>query len=382
MRLLKMQNNKLYASKAAQRVACPGSHNLEAQFPNYETSSSREGDAAHWLAMKCLRDSHGLPDEELINPVKYVGESAENGEIITREMCDSADLFQRDVIETVGKNSLLYIEHRLDIGYIHPNCVGTPDVYAFSENTLYLWDYKFGYKNVEAYENWQLIEYAAGVLSKHKVIDEGKIVAVFKIVQPRCYYSEPLKEWRITLSDLHGYFTRLKRAEEQASLKQTTCLPNPLCTNCRGRHSCTALQETVLNNLSITDTNVKHELSPHALGNELRLLQHAAKLLDARITGLEQEAISKLQSGNRVAHFLLENSRGRQEWAISVDELRDIGQAFNLNLIKEPDAITPAQALKAGIPEEIIKECSVRKPGTLKLKPVNINDIQQLFGDK
>ena len=61
------EHSILSPSSAARRVACPGSRELEARFPESpESDYAREGEVAHWV-LRTLLESHisGFTDTEL-----------------------------------------------------------------------------------------------------------------------------------------------------------------------------------------------------------------------------------------------------------------------------------------------------------------------------
>ena len=371
----------LSPSRAARRVACPGSHFLEAKYPNVETESSREGTAAHWVAEEILHD----------HPIPELGSFTPNDEIVTQEMIDGAELYRRHIEhillgwdETLrqrgGLNKCVFIEQKLIISDIHPMCEGTPDCWVFLDNLrqLHIWDYKFGYTPISPEENWQLIEYAAGVLQK---INEYRINYAlanvdsihFHIVQPRDYRSlSKIKTWAISVDKLLPYFNILRKAENEATKPNAICRPNSECNYCRARHTCPALNETALIIADAIMQNTPDNLNNEELGAELRYLEYAQQRLSARITGIKEQVLNKLRSGKRIPFYQLDTSRPRERWTKSPEIIAKLGDLFGINLRKTPDVITPQQAIKAGLPEDIIKENSERPPGEFKVIPINM----------
>ena len=120
-----MTGHSLY-SLAARRVACPGSRALESNYPKDKDSPyALEGEAAHWLAHKLLGGCFG--EGELL-PI-----SAPNGEFLTLEMWDGAQIYADHILEIARKlGGDLHIEERIDITTIHPKCWGTPDCWLFN----------------------------------------------------------------------------------------------------------------------------------------------------------------------------------------------------------------------------------------------------------
>lgn len=363
-------------SSAARRVACPGSRALEAQYPSEKSPASLEGDAAHWAASILLKGTN----TELIK----IGDSAPNGELITQEMLDGAVLLVNHVMPGAAFADEVHIEKRINIQRIHPDCWGTPDVWYFNRNTggLYIFDYKFGHKNVEVFENWQLIEYAAGILDLLEVngFTDQHINVIFTIVQPRSFHKNgPVREWAISASGLRPYFNTLEQAERDSMTPETMCKPNPECNYCSARHACQALQNSALTAVDMSFNNAAWNLTPEQIGGELRILQYASELLEARITGLEQQALSLILSGTAIPHFTTEQGNGRDCWTKPIEEIKLLGEMFGTNLTKPVELITPKQAIKQGLSNDIIKDYYITPKSAVKLVLIDNKKTREIF---
>src|SRR5690606_17924549 len=111
--------------------------------------------------------------------------------------------------------------------------------------------FKYGHGYVDHVRNWQLIDYAQGVL-EHYGLAPGSASVSMTIYQPRCYQRGPaLRTWTITgeehralIQDLH---MRAKLVSPNAAA--TT---GPACKNCKGRVACEANQRMVGNALDVS----------------------------------------------------------------------------------------------------------------------------------
>lgn len=362
----------LAPSSAHRWVVCALAPHLEARFPETEPSpESLEGTAAHWVV------------EEYLNGfVRTVGELAPNGVPTTQEMIESAELVGEDIQRTLGPDwrRLLRIEQQVPIPQVHPrHNWGTPDYTARAtlpdgRKCLYIWDFKFGHGIVEVVENWQLIDYAAGLL------DDDVDLVEFAIIQPRAYHREgTVRRWRVFAVALEPYTLRLREAAEKATadggLPPATLSPKG-CKHCKGRHACEALQRTAYDSMSAAQQYGMLELDAQALGIELRLLTHGRALLDARISGLEAQAEALFKRGESVPFWTIERAPGRLAWTCGPEEVFSIGDDLGVNLRKPPEPVTPTQAKtaakKAGVSEifEVLtSEYTERKEGNAKLRP-------------
>lgn len=373
-----IEHSILPPSSAARRVACPGSRALEALYPeDMESQHAREGHAAHWVVS--LKLNGWLVD--------LTGE-APNGEPITQEMEDGAKLY-RDHIFSICKNPKeLHVEERIDITRIHSKMWGTPDCwwYDSKKNVLHIWDYKYGFGFVEVFENWQLISYAAGIIDAiiFESADIDMLVKVnFHIVQPRSYHKDgQIRTWISSYPNLCSYWEILRGTTVKAMQPESHCSPNPECNYCRARHACPTLQQSALTAVDVSKTNSPFDLSSHQTGAELRYLKHAAELLDARISGLSEQALAMIRRGDRVPGFKVEQSYERDRWIKPINEILALGKMFEIDIAKPIEVVTPKQAVKFGLPEQLVKKYSEKPKGALKLVETQENESRKIFGEK
>jgi len=360
----------LSPSNANRRMACPGSHKLESEVPKVNSDYAQEGILAHKIAADILR--HG----------EYTLDDTSG----TDEMFEGAELYA-GFIRSRATGTNIYIEKPLDISIIHPDCRGTPDAWSLlNGGELDIYDYKFGHAFVEVFENWQLIEYAAGILQYLNInsFKDQHIFVHMHIIQPRSFHPEgQIRSWRIWASDLRPYFNLLEAGEHAATQENPTCTPSPECNYCMARHICPALQASSMAAVNISHSAVAHNLNANQLSNELRVLEHAIEILKARISGLSAEALAMLSRGERLPHHYADRGRGRERWNIPEDEIIALGEMLGLSLSK-PSVITPKQAiaLKSSLfPAERIRKLSTMPFGELKLMPVDTRKTDKIFGE-
>lgn len=370
----------LAPSSAARWVACAGSALLEAIYPDTDSDkrAADEGTAAHFAA-----------SELLLGQVVATGQVAPNGIVLTDEMLEAAEMYVDAVLAKLGEHSreFLHVEQRVMIPSVHEHNWGTPDCRFMLHNptagrsTLYLFDFKFGHDFVDVFENWQLIDYAAGILDEMGVngIADQMIDVEFCIVQPRNYHRDgPVRTWRVVASDLRPFINRLSNAADRAMRPDAPTTPNPQCLHCKGRHACEALQRDAYRSAAISASSVPVEMSPEALGLELHMLRRAAKRLEGRITGLEEQARIQLQRGQRVSFHALETVPGREAWTVPADQAIALGQLLEIDISK-PGVLTPKQARDKGVPADVVASISAR-PSSLKLVEDDGRDARKVFG--
>lgn len=371
----------LAPSSAARTVQCPGSVQMERRYPETEPQpEALEGEASHWAAAEML---HGREVS--------IGDRAPNGVLLTQEMVEGADLYYDDVVSQLQVYGLRpedgAIETPVAIPVVHPQCWGTPDFRVWvpsslgrSRPLLLLWDYKFGHRPVEVFENYQLVEYVAGCLGQTKLSDSQVDVEV-RIVQPRAYRSGgPVKSWTFSASSIRALVNIASNAAHEAMSDNPRTRVGPECRDCRARHACATLQRAALDACDVAGRAQPFDLSPAALGVELRMLLRAEALLKARIVGLEEQALATIRRGNPVPHFRIEHGLGRRTWSRPVPEVLALGGLLGVNLAQPIEPITPLQAVKAGIPESLLDEYTTRPRGAATLVLDDTSKARAVFG--
>ena len=378
-------------SSAYRWVNCALSVQMGIYFPNYddESESSAEGTAAHELAaimvQAITRANLGTPTVE-----QTVGKPAANGVIFTEEMFEAAQLYAEDVAEVMRSSGVfsapaLRVEQKLHIKRVHETQFGTPDCSLFylSGRTLYLWDFKFGYRIVEAFENWQLMNYVAGLLDvysdgRHGLIDDS-IRVVMRVVQPRAYHRDgPVREWSCKASELRGYINDLSTAADRALGPNPQAKAGTHCQHCPGRHACDTLKRSAYAAMDYVGASTPELMTAEACGVELRTLQRMKKIIESRTKGVEAHVEALLKRGDNVPFYALEMGKGRETWAKPLTEVFMLGDLLGKEL-RKPVAITPKQARDLGIDDAVIKAYSQIPETGIKLVPYNGNKAKQVF---
>lgn len=372
-----MSDHALLApSSNATLMRCAGSVRLARMYPeDGDSQAALEGTASHWAGQ-----------EMLLGREVDVGQVAPNGVTLDVDMIDGAEMYALAVREKVPAPAG-HVEERVSCRNVHPYMWGTPDFWHYDpiKRVLYVFDYKYGHRFVEVFENWQLIAYAAGIIWELN-LDDQDIVVHFCIVQPRAYHRDgPVRTWRVRGDELRARVNLLASAAEAAvrvdgTFNETAvCTPNPGCIDCTGRRGCEALQRTSMAALDLAGAPVPFDLPAPAVGVELRMIQHAMTMLEARASGLEEQAKAAMLSGQDVPWFRLERKQGRERWMRPVTEVLALGDMLGLKLAKPPEAITPTQARKLGLPAELTATYAGRPAGELALVPDDGSKARKVF---
>lgn len=356
---------------------CHASPGMEVHYPDVDREDALEGTTAHVAMAAALM---GTPaDVGAVVPA--------TGLPVTAEMVELAAEFARDVRDTLnacGPGAAIFVEERLPAGF-NPHNWGTPDVYVidWANKRVHVWDYKFGHRYVDAYMNWQLVNYLILALLKHGVgpAQWPQWFFTLNVYQPRNYHpGGPFREWHFPGDKLAGLFSALAAAAEASVAPNAPLKTGEHCRDCRARAGCPALQRAAMSAVDLSLEPHRVDLTPEALGLELVILKEAEKRLKARVTGLEEQALETIRRRIDVPHWTADYSYGRTRWTQTPEEIFIMGDLLGVNLRKPPEPVTPRQAQKAGIDQAVIKAYSETPRGVMALVPVDQSSIIKRFG--
>lgn len=351
-------------------------------YPESDThkKDSDEGNASHWAGFEIVHNS----------PVA-VGQVAPNGIVLNDEMIDGAQLYVDAIDARLLRwgvlRDVLHVEERVDCFDIHALNWGTPDSWFYlpQHNVLEIFDYKFGHRYIDAFENWQLINYCAGILQKIGItgVTDQSLHVNLHVVQPRSYHRDgPVRTWHMLASDLRGYFNTLRNAADRAMQQNPEATANAACLDCRGRHECEAAQRDGYRTADISTRSLPVAMPAHALGLELKYLTEAFKRLEGRITGLQEQVRQRIMAGELIPFWAMNSSAGSEKWKVPPGEVAALGQVFGKDLLTHKP-VTPTQARdifkKAGFPADVIAQYSERST-SLALEFDDGRQARKVFG--
>lgn len=364
-----MSHSRLSPSSAHRWVHCPGSIQMSEQFPDSSGSAALEGEAAHWIGSEVLSGRGGD---------SFVGRTAPNGVVLTEEMEDAAKVYVGAIHKILNGRPAgphCAVEKSITIPNIHPECHGTPDCAIDDEIELHIFDLKYGYGIVDPFDNWQLLCYAIGLLKpKHQFIS-------LHIVQPRPFhYDGPHRTWRVGVAMVAPYLKQLQESAREALTASPRCVSGPHCKYCSARHACSASRKAAMFAIDYTSHMRAEPLPPEALSMELRTLERAEEAIQFVKAGLMAQATNCIKAGTTIPGWELRAGTGRKVWKVPVAEVIALSQVMGINLQKQVDTITPTQARKAGLPEELVNAYSENSAGEVKLTQCNMTKIANVFG--
>lgn len=341
----------LAPSSASVWGVCAAAPHVAVMFPEDEDSEkSRLGTAVHWAG-----------EQGITGNVIAEGTAAPNGVIIDAESVECASWYVWHVLSVLKSCNMTLespncgLEERIPIPFIHKECFGTPDFWAYSlnTNTLHVIDYKNGHLNVDAFENGQLIAYACGLIEKLQFVSKFASLLPFTVkltvIQPRSYRGGgPIDTWTTTSTELIGYFEKLQKAALAVYATPDLATSGPHCHHCTGRHACQAAQDAAMASIDRSRQVTPVELDGHALGYEMRETDRAIQSLQYRQTAYEEQAKGMLKRGELVAGYAMQSKQGNLKWLMPSEMIYMVGDSQNVET-RNIKPITPLQAEKAGL---------------------------------
>jgi hypothetical protein len=340
---------------------------MQAHFPEVASVYAQDGTCQHELGADLIYKPG--PAE------KYVGVYTLADVLVTEEHYKNAKIYADHVRSIAGDGA--HLEETISAPTIHPESFGTCDAWFYCEatRTLYVWDFKSGFARVSAFENWQLINYAAGLIFNPNCPASNAARVVLVIVQPRDFGPDgPIKEWSTTIEELEPYFKKMKISAQEVFSEKPQAKNGRHCQYCKARHACEAKRLGAFDAFEYICASMPRTLSPEQIGAELEVLVRAKEEIDYRLTGLQTQVEALIKDGKQVPQWDLRSKAHRKEWKISGNELDQIAQPYKIELTKKVP-ITPKQAIDAGLPAELVNAFTTVKPGKKYLVPYDKNQV-------
>ena len=89
--------------------------------------------------------------------------------------------------------------------------------------------------------------------------------------------------------------------------------------------------------------------------------------------------LARIKQGAAIPGWMAQQGQGREKWAMPLPEVIALGQMMGVDISK-PGAVTPKQAIKAGLPAELVKQYSETPFGEIKLVPDTVSASRRIFG--
>ena len=292
----------LSPSSAVRWMTCPGSVELSKGIEDTGSGAANEGTMMHAFAAKCL--------ETGTDAAGYAGQTdKDTGLILQAKQAQDVQFYVdtvRDLVKSTGGE--LFVEQRLPIAWMtgEDDAHGTADAVIIARDELIVVDAKFGFKEVDAEANPQLMMYAAAAYDNVKIAYDFATVRLV-IVQPRLG-AKP--EWSLSVYDLMEFAAKVQMATEAIRSGNDELVPSPKgCQWCRANAICPALKDQVLEDF---DSVVPETADEDALA---RVMANA-DMIENWVKAVRAEVERRLLAGEPVKGYkLVQGKRGNRQWS-------------------------------------------------------------------
>lgn len=278
------QHHRYSASGAEGWLNCAGKIAMEEGYPDSSSSAADQGSAAHYLGAYCLLNNvspfdfkdktihcWSMPGERDGQTFEFEplpsGAKIRSSWKVNHDMADHIDGYV-NFVRKAAEGHDLYVEQRVHFGPAIDleGAFGTTDtgIVEMDGSSLHGVDLKYGYGEVSAIENPQLMLYAAGLIQDLDALyDFDNIDEIVQtIYQPRI---DNISTWRYTRAYLEEFLEKaraaIKRSEEARAFINVPNIQfetleewakeylNPTekgCKWCKRKADCPALAEAVM----------------------------------------------------------------------------------------------------------------------------------------
>ncbi len=350
----------LAPSHANAWIHCPA---FEPEPRISDTDAAREGSAAAWIADTVLKSHEGIDAED------FLGETAPNGWEITPDMIRYvSEYISYIVCESGGRGfQTEKLLSAADLGI-----VGRIDtLLAVDAHTVHIVDFKYGWRIVEPWDNWQFICY--GWLA---MTGETKRF-IFTVYQPRPNHPDgPIRTIEYDRTDFMRMAADMVTGAIRCQNEPNTAVPGSACVNCLKRSSCPALSANVYAGLETITTDIRsRELTPVELSRELEFTERLLKMVQDRHTGLQTEVDARISNGE----FIPDRYRVPQESNSYINVSPEIVRLFTgCDPFKKVHK-TITDLRKEGVTNEVIKAITTTRINGMKTVKHNRKKTERLF---
>ncbi|MDB4312074.1 DUF2800 domain-containing protein [bacterium] len=306
--------------------------------------------------------------------------------LYTQEMLDAVAMYVDDVNRVMAENpqGVVGFEEHVKIKDVHDECEGSIDAYLYSPQTkvLHIWDFKYGHRVVDEYRNIQLLLYFFGLQHKshYSIWSKAPIDVVMTIVQPRAFApGGPIRSWRVNSEELRSLLPVINANAHTALSPRATTRSGTHCRDCHTRHACKTALDAGMSLYELAQLPVPQQLAPEALGVQLSIIKRAAEQLKFLETGYRAQVESLASLGTNIPGWGMKHTVGAKAWTGPMEDALQIGDLLDIDIRKPLAVITPTQAIKAGLPLELVDSMSARPSTGTKLIEEDMTGLQQVF---
>lgn len=338
----------VHASALKRLVNCNGSR-LTAGALAPVVSGGDEGTAAKFVAHSGLRG---------VNVQSLIGTPAPNGVFITADMVEHTSEF----LAAIGPDRTgALVAADLSFQGAKWRVETVADHVTLRGQTLFVDQFYYGWGIVEPDNNYELIANAIGYCAITGAKPEAIVMTVH---QPRP--AHPLGNSR----DEAIEYKQLMR--HRASIDEVLSAPGTAvrsgmswCRKCPALSNCAAAQGAAMNAIDYIAEHTDAALENDDLAREVEELERAESAIKNRLEALESEISYRVKAGQIVGDWRVGPALGNRTWNAGLTP--DILQMLTGKDLRKEGLISPAQAIAAGVPENVVATLAHRPERGVRL---------------
>lgn len=344
---------KLAPSGAEKWIACPAAPAAESQVEQSDLNIyAAEGTAAHFLASTILEGGGFVVCTKFSGEFIYInaqGEAQWEEPVepyafkipVDSGMIGYVQKYLDDLKDFAGEEGVLFAEQRLDISPItgEEEAGGTSDAVVVRDRELQIHDLKYGMKAVDAYQNKQLLVYAAAAFEEYGALGYEFDQILLVIHQPRVGNGEPSTH-AMDLEEFTGLVNGIKESaaialqvfdllELGADVFYQAIPGNHCHTNyCKAKDTCPALYKQVVETSSamgefLKDLDAIGKSEDEKVDDNKRLGEFALQvpMIENYCKSIMARVSAEILNGKQVLGFKAVLGRqGNREWSEGFEE--------------------------------------------------------------
>jgi len=248
-----------------------------------------------------------------------------------------------------------------------------PDSTVFTDGTLHIIEFKYGFRAVSARENLQLLCYLLCMIGIKGVPNNTEHVK-FHIIQPRSFTTNSVRSsWSFEVRQIAGVAESIRRSVEAIKSGSTMSKTGDHCLYCTNHQNCEAYYRMVGDAVEIAE-NSQFSRSLAKDASCYIVLRRALSIIKGNFEMLGSDINDGIWKGKRYPGIVGYQGKSHAHWTdrkvVSI-----LAEASGVDIKKKEEIVTPLQAKSRGLSSSIIERFTEVKPGQLKIGLLNAKEI-------
>lgn len=170
----------------------------------------------------------------------------------------------------------------------------------------------------------------------------------------------------------------MREAAAMALAPDAKTISGPHCSGCRFKATCSSCIDSGAALFEISNEPFPVNMSAESIALLYRIVKNGCDRMKDLQTGLVEEVKARIRSGESLPGLSVDETAGRLAWNRPVSEVCSLGDLMGVELRKD-GAITPTQAIAAGMDAELINGYADRPKTGFKLNDAPDEKARKIF---